>query len=112
PGLRCDGALACDFCFAQKALVFNALYFHMLDDVGHGRKSCEQCGKACRHIELHVDQKSRPEAKGKHANQREKLLAAAGNGIGSELPDESSPHSRFSVMSLAAADGRAGFLAR
>jgi hypothetical protein len=81
-------------------LVFGALYLHMLDDIGHGRKSREQRDKACRHIELHVDQQRSAEAQSKHADQREQLLAAAGDGIGGELPDESSPHSRFSVMTL------------
>jgi hypothetical protein len=70
----------------------------MLDNIGHGREACEQRGKACRHIELHVDQERRAEAQSEHANQREKFLAAARDGIGGELPDKSSPHSRFSVM--------------
>jgi len=72
--------------------VFCALELHMLDHIGHGREAREQRGKACRHVELHVDQERRAEAQSEHTDQREEFLAAASDGIGGELPDESSPH--------------------
>jgi hypothetical protein len=53
----------------RSRLVFGALDLHMLDDIGHGRKTREQADKACRHIEPHVDQEPGAKAQSQHANQ-------------------------------------------
>jgi len=103
PGLRSHGALARGFRLEQKALVFDAFDLHVLDDVGEGRETREHRDKARRHIEPHVDQQGRAEAQGQHADQREQLLAAPGNGISGKLPDKSSPHRRFSIVAGRAA---------
>ncbi|MGC1949946.1 MAG: hypothetical protein WA679_20665 [Pseudolabrys sp.] len=84
----------------RSRLVFGALDLHMLDHIGRGRKTREQADKACRHIEPHVDQERGAKAQSQHADQGKQFLAAPGDGIGGELPDESSPHGRFSLVSL------------